>query len=80
MKTVDNKQTNPEVEQEILDEIASRRSEKIHRFQLRFGIDNIDDIPDVEVNYEQPDAPVHTEPEEYEYSTEEKTPKKKKRR
>ncbi len=78
---MDEKRTNPEIEQEILEEIATRRSEKIHRFQMRFGIEDIDDIPDVEIHYDQPEeAPVFTEPEEEELPVKEKAKKKKEKK
>lgn len=69
---MDNKKPiNPEAEKEFLEEIATRRNEKVQGFKVDF---DVDDIPDVEVSYEESNQPVITEPEEDEVVDNEDAP------
>lgn len=75
----DKNKRNPEVEKEFLEEIATRRNEMVQGFKVDFSVD---DIPDLEISYDQPDPPVVTEPEEQTGEESEKEPERveKKRR
>lgn len=75
----DKNKRNPEAEKEFLEEIATRRNEMVQGFKVDFSVD---DIPDLEISYDQPDPPVVTEPEEQTGEESEKEPERveKKRR
>lgn len=75
----DKNKLNPEAEKEFLEEIATRRNEMVQGFKVDFSVD---DIPDLEISYDQPDPPVVTEPEEQTGEESEKEPERveKKRR
>lgn len=71
----DKRTLNPEAEKEFMEEIATRRSEMVQGFKVDFSVD---DIPDVEVNYQQPEQPADTELEEDVSEPVEETPVKEK--
>lgn len=75
----DKNKRNPEAEKEFLEEITTRRNEMVQGFKVDFSVD---DIPDLEISYDQPDPPVVTEPEEQTGEESEKEPERveKKRR